>query len=104
MYFEVYLQVCEQDPKSKIYSCVHLVGDVKDSQDGMKETFLLTNIVPQDYDNNGGFWYRMENYCRSLTNKFSDVYVMSGPLFLSHLTTEQKKVVNFQVKHIFYEM
>jgi len=76
------------------------VGDFKRSQESMQETFYLTNILPQDYDNNGGFWYRMENYCRALTNRFSDVYVISGPLFLSH-NMRDKKMVTFQVIKIF---
>jgi len=76
----------------------HMVpaSDVKKSQESMQETFYLTNILPQDFDNNGGFWYRMENYCRSLTNRFTDVYVISGPLFLSHFV-QNKKMVTFQV-------
>ena len=48
----------------------------------MDETFLLSNIVPQDFDNNGDFWNRTEIYCRDLTKKFSDVRVISGPLWL----------------------
>ena len=48
----------------------------------MDDTFLLSNIVPQDLDNNGDFWNRTEMYCRDLTKKFSDVRVISGPLWL----------------------
>lgn len=48
----------------------------------MDDTFLLSNIVPQDFDNNGNFWNRTEMYCRDLTKQFSDVRVISGPLWL----------------------
>ena len=37
----------------------------------MDDTFLLSNIVPQDVDNNGDFWNRLEIYCRDLTKKGS---------------------------------
>ena len=35
----------------------------------MDDTFLLSNVVPQDVDNNGDFWNRLEIYCRDLTKK-----------------------------------
>jgi DNA/RNA endonuclease G (NUC1) len=35
----------------------------------------------QDFDNNGDFWNRLEIYCRELTKKFNDIYVVSGPLW-----------------------
>lgn len=57
-------------------------GNNKHSQKAMDETFLLTNIVPQDIKNNGDFWNRLEIYCRELTQKYSDVRVISGPLWL----------------------
>lgn len=48
----------------------------------MDDTFYLSNIVPQNLDNNAGFWNLFEMYCRDLTKKFSDVFVISGPVFL----------------------
>ena len=49
----------------------------------MNDTFLLSNIVPQDLDNNGDFWNRLEIYCRDLSKRFNDVRVTSGPLWLA---------------------
>lgn len=57
-------------------------GNNKHCQEAMDDTFLLSNIVPQDFDNNGDFWNRTEIYCRNLTKQFSDVRVISGPLWL----------------------
>ena len=54
----------------------------------MDDTFLLSNIVPQDIDNNGDFWNRTEIYCRDLTKKYSDVRIISGPLWLPVDSTE----------------
>ena len=57
-------------------------GDNKHCQASMADTFYLTNIVPQDMDNNGGYWNRLEMWCRELTKTYSDVWVISGPLWL----------------------
>ena len=57
-------------------------GDNKHCQESMKDTFYLTNIVPQDLDNNGGYWNRLEIWCRDLTKSYQDVWVISGPLWL----------------------
>ena len=40
-----------------------------------------TKIFLQDLDNNGDFWNRMEIFCRDLTNQFSDVRIISGPMW-----------------------
>lgn len=58
----------------------------------MSDTFYLSNIVPQDIDNNAGFWNRFEMYCRDLTNKFDHVRVFSGPLFLPYSKNGKRKV------------
>ena len=62
----------------------------------MNETFFLSNVVPQDLDNNANFWYRMEAYCRSLAKRYSDVYIVSGPLYLPK-EEDGKKIVKYEV-------
>lgn len=81
-------------------------GNNKHCQDAMRDTFYLTNVVPQvnhcndatldgkdivlltsiiwmqDLDNNGNYWNRLEIWVRDLTQKFQDVWVVSGPLWL----------------------
>lgn len=83
-------------------------GNNKHSQSAMNETFYLTNIVPQDIDNNGNYWNRLEIFCRELTNQYKDVYVISGPLWLPYNEDENPENVldknlpikwkNFQAK------
>ena len=63
----------------------------------MDDSFFLSNIVPQNYDNNANFWYKIEVYCRSLVKRYSDVYVISGPLFLPEQRDEGKQV-SYQVR------
>ncbi|XP_028396223.1 nuclease EXOG, mitochondrial-like [Dendronephthya gigantea] len=71
-------------------------GDNKFDQKSMDETFLLSNILPQNYENNANFWYRMEVFCRNLTKQFTDVYVISGPLWLP-CQRNGKKIVQYEV-------
>lgn len=73
-------------------------ADVRADQEAMSETFLLSNIVPQNSENNQGFWSRMEIYCRSLLKKYSDVYIISGPLFLpTEALNSKEQVVTYKV-------
>ncbi|XP_069503835.1 nuclease EXOG, mitochondrial isoform X1 [Ambystoma mexicanum] len=72
-------------------------GDNKFSLQAMAETFYLSNIVPQNYENNAGFWNRMEMYCRDLTAKFDDVWVVSGPLVLPQTEEDGKRKVTYTV-------
>ncbi|KAM9417204.1 nuclease EXOG, mitochondrial isoform 1-T1 [Salvelinus alpinus] len=72
-------------------------GDNKTSEQSMAETFYLSNIVPQNYENNAGYWNRLEMYCRDLAKRFDDVWVISGPLVLSEEGADGKKTVSYQV-------
>ena len=68
------------------------------AQESMDDTFLLSNILPQDRDNNAGFWNRFEIYCREqLTDQFEEVRVISGPLFLPNVLEGGNKYVKYQV-------
>ncbi|XP_020635440.3 nuclease EXOG, mitochondrial isoform X2 [Pogona vitticeps] len=72
-------------------------GDNKYSPKAMAETFYLSNIVPQNYENNAGFWNRVEMYCRELTERFEDVWIVSGPLILPQMEEDGKKRVTYQI-------
>jgi endonuclease G len=39
----------------------------------------MTNFVPQTGPNNEGPWADFENYCRSLAQAGSEIYIVSGP-------------------------
>ena len=66
----------------------------------MDESFLYTNVVPQNLDNNAGFWNRFEMYCRDLTKSFSDVRIISGPLMVPHEDENGKMFVKYQVRYM----
>jgi len=57
-------------------------GNNKHCQDSMNQTFFYTNVVPQDLDNNGNYWNRLEIWCRNLVKQYQDVWITSGPLWL----------------------
>ncbi|KAI6019614.1 hypothetical protein F5J12DRAFT_966975 [Pisolithus orientalis] len=62
------------------YDRGHMVpaADAKISQEAMDETFLMSNIAPQVGDGfNRHYWAYVEDWCRRLTNSFSDVYVFT---------------------------
>ena len=64
----------------------------------MKDTFYLSNIVPQNYQNNSGFWNRFEMYCRDLTKVYANVYVLTGPLMMPYVDTDQKTYIKYEVR------
>jgi endonuclease G len=41
-------------------------------------TFLMTNIIPQAPQNNQVTWAGLENYCRSLVQSGSELYIIAG--------------------------
>ncbi|KAL9653758.1 hypothetical protein ABK040_008624 [Willaertia magna] len=87
------------------YSRGHLAncGDFEGfPQRSMDDTHLLANnIIPQDYNNNAGYWLRMERWTRYLAEEFDKVHVIAGPAFIPFeevlLNNEKKK--NKQIIH-----
>lgn len=72
-------------------------GNYKHSQENMNDTFYLTNIVPQDFDNNSGYWNRLEYFCRGLALIYDEVSIISGPLFQVQQSADGKKFVHYEV-------
>ncbi|ESO97146.1 hypothetical protein LOTGIDRAFT_174581 [Lottia gigantea] len=72
-------------------------GNHKFNQEAMNASFFLSNVVPQNFENNSGFWNRFEIYCRNLTKKFTDVRVITGPVFLPDLEEDGPAIVKYPV-------
>ncbi len=64
-------------------------GDNKWSQEAMEESFLLTNICPQNPKLNKYEWNRLESQCRDWAKEYGGVYVACGPIF----STGSKKTI-----------
>lgn len=69
-------------------------GDNKWSEESMQQSFLLTNVCPQNQNLNRGDWNEIENACRSWAEKYGKVYIVCGPIFLNqkHKTIGKNKV------------
>lgn len=57
-------------------------GDNKWDQDAMYESFLLTNICPQNQQLNSGLWNQLEMQCRYWAKKYGRLYICCGPIYL----------------------
>lgn len=59
-------------------------GDNKWDSIAMYESFLLTNACPQSKSLNSGVWNQIEMSCRQWAQRWGDIYIICGPLFLSN--------------------
>lgn len=67
------------------------------SQKAMEDTFYLSNIAPQNPHLNQNTWNNLEKLCRSLTKRYLNVYVCTGPLYLPRQEADGKLYVRYQV-------
>lgn len=58
-------------------------GDNKWSGDAMEQTFLLTNMCPQNSALNRGDWEKLESRCRGWAKHYGEIYIACGPIFYS---------------------
>ena len=61
----------------------HMVpaADMKWSQKAMSESFLLSNICPQDTRNNSGAWNRIEETVRRWAQTEERLWIITGPIY-----------------------
>lgn len=55
-------------------------GDMKWSEQAMRESFYMTNICPQHHSNNAGDWKDLEELVRDWARAYGRVYVACGPI------------------------
>lgn len=86
-----------EDYKGSSWSRGHMcpAGDCKWDASAMSETFLLSNMCPQNRSLNSGLWNRIEMDCRKWAQIYGSVYIVCGPLFYNkeHETIGVNKVV-----------
>lgn len=56
-------------------------ADNKWSKAAMNQSFLLTNMCPQDGTLNGGAWQKLEDKCRTWARQYKEIYIVAGPLY-----------------------
>ena len=69
-------------------------GDNKWDEDAMYDTFLMTNMCPQNKNLNAGLWNQIEMQCRYWAKKYGNIYIVCGPVFFKgeHKTIGANKV------------
>lgn len=69
-------------------------ADNKWSKKAMEESFLFTNMCPQNGNLNRGDWNEMEMACRKWAKKYGDLYIVCGPILYKgkHKTIGKNKV------------
>ncbi len=59
-------------------------GDFKSSQVAMEQSFLLTNIVPQNPQHNRSIWANLESAVREMVARRGELFVVTGPIYTTH--------------------
>ncbi len=74
------------DYKGSGYDRGHMcpAADNKYSEQAMRESFLMTNMCPQNHTLNAESWERLEKACRRWAGLWGDIYVVCGPVFQGH--------------------
>lgn len=75
--------------KNSGYTKGHLLpaGDRKFSEKAFKNTFLMSNVSPQNYEFNAGVWNRLEQKVRYWAGKERHLYVVTGGVLEDNLKT-----------------
>ncbi|MFV0540218.1 MAG: DNA/RNA non-specific endonuclease [Aestuariibaculum sp.] len=75
--------------KNSGYDRGHLcpAGDRRYSKTAHDETFLTSNISPQNHDFNSGIWNTLEQKVRYWASKYNGVYVVTGGVLKGNMET-----------------
>ena len=78
-----YPRATEGDYYSSRYDRGHMCpsGDNKWDRRAQMQSFLLTNICPQNHALNKGDWNDLEIQCRYWAKTIGDIYIVTGPIF-----------------------
>ncbi len=81
-------------------------GDNRNDQSAMNQSFLMTNICPQDHDFNSGDWNDLEQMCRQWTKDYGNLYIVCGPIFESKSpkTFGRRKNIKVSVPDKFFKV
>ena len=108
-YFEIDLAVKTgaahwRNYKNSGYDRGHLcpAGDRRFSKKAHDETFLTSNISPQEHEFNSGIWNRLEQKVRYWARKYDGVYVVTGGVLEADLSTIGEEDVS--VPESFYKI
>lgn len=94
------------DYKGSGWARGHMVpaADMKWSAKAMSETFLLSNIIPQDPSNNSGAWNRIEQQIRNWAKRESSLVIITGPIYDTELEARQIGVTGVRIPDFIYKI
>lgn len=55
-------------------------ADMRWSEQAMRESFYMTNMCPQNHNNNAGDWKDLEELVRDLAVKYGAIHICCGPI------------------------
>lgn len=70
-------------------------GDCNWDDEGRDETFLLSNMCPQNPNLNRGDWKEIEIACRKWAKQYDNIYIVCGPIFFK--SQEHEKIGAHQI-------
>lgn len=79
-------------------------GDNKWDKKAMYDTFLLTNVCPQNANLNSGVWNRIEMDCRKWAKKYGSIYIICGPIFFKSQEHERIGPNRIPVPEAFFKV
>lgn len=97
--------VVTKDYSNSGYDRGHMcpAADMKWSEQAMKESFYMTNICPQNHNNNAGDWKDLEELGRDLAAKYGNIYICCGPI-VENTDTKIGTVRQIVVPQAFYKV
>lgn len=95
-----------EDYASSGYDRGHMCpgGDCNWDDEGRDETFVLSNMCPQNPNLNRGDWKEIEMACRKWAKKYGCVYIVCGPIFLKSQEHERIGTNQIPVPEAFFKV
>ena len=81
-------------------------GDNKWNRTAQEQTFLMTNICPQNHNLNKNDWNDLEQLCRTWARRYERIYIVCGPVLRgnSHKTIGRERSRRITVPEAFYKV
>ena len=79
-------------------------GDCNWDDEGRDETFLLSNMCPQNPNLNRGDWKEIEMACRKWAKQYGNIYIVCGPVFLKSQQHERIGPNQIPVPEAFFKV
>lgn len=79
-------------------------GDCNWNDEGRDETFLLSNMCPQNPNLNRGDWKEIEIACRKWAQEYGSIYVVCGPIFFKSQRHERIGPNRIPVPEAFFKV